>query len=166
MKSIGFGRSFNQLSAIVVAFALFSPPNLIAQERSNPRTLEIDPSRYVECHNLLNSEPLNQLSQHVAEGRGSRISDSELGKPLIGVACSDAQIINYMEHHGFVRGVLFTWREPKEHALLGPYNKLLNFHVRSQKNWLHRKLHGEWAVVASFMMLNDTVLNIASGAHK
>ncbi len=138
---------------------------LTAEAQSEPFAKNVSQNVYAECEQLLVSEKLNQLSQHVADGWGSRIDDSELGKPLIGVECSDNQIIDFMEHHGFTYGQTRTWAEPQDYHPFGRYDKLINFSTR-RTNRFYRWLYGEWAVGARFMMLNDTIVRISSAAHK
>ncbi|SLN32533.1 hypothetical protein ROA7450_01491 [Roseovarius albus] len=148
---------------LMVALIFSCAPANALEEAAIPADL---PDEYHQCHSLLNSEPLNTLSEFVDVGRGAMISDDDLGKRLIGVSCTDEQIIDYMENHGFEHGQTLSWPEPKEHVLLGQYNKVMSFSTRSKKNWLHRKLYGAFAVGSRFMMRNDTIVRISGAAHK
>ncbi len=141
-------------------------PFAAAQEQGDMQQKDDSGNRYAQCQRLLDSPPLNELSQHVAEGWGARIRDERLGKPLLGIACSDEQIIDYMKQHGFVHRQTRRWQETEHsHGYGGyDYNKQLSFSVR-RKYWLDRLFFGEYSVGADFMMLDDTIVRISAAAH-
>ncbi len=150
------------IAALGVMLAM--APFAAAQEQGDMQKKDDGGNRYAECQRLLDSPPLNELSQYVAEGRGAWIDASELGKPLLGVACSDEQIIGFMVHHGFTHRQLRTWPEPQDYTPFGQLNKQLSFSVR-RKYWLDRLFFGEYSVGADFMMLDDTIVRISAAAH-
>ena len=119
-----------------------------------------DGPEYKICYEKLTQEPLASYSSRVAEGGPENTRRILLETELVGVRCSDGQLIAFMEHHGMPYHSKIE-REDTFEGIQGSYNRILDFCVRYQRV-LERLFFGECGGVTRFMMLDDKVSYMVS----
>lgn len=122
---------------------------------------------YAECQRLMDMPPLSELHLHVSKGHGSIIRLPEFGGQLVGMKCSDEQLIRYMEQHGFYHTSTDSW-SPNRHSYgknSYDYNKRLSF--CTSRNILGRLIFGNNCEVgAMFKFLDDEIVEVGAAGNK